>query len=292
MKRVGDTRDQTGESPLWSVHEQALYWVDIDGRVVRRLDGATQAVQSWRLDERIGCIALREGGGLVAAMETGIFALQLPAGRDEAVATRLQAVTFPRDGMRFNDGRCDRQGRFWVTSMVRDMSLASNAGALHRLDDRGLVPMLDGLVTGNGLAFSPDGSRLYLADSHPTVQRVWCFGLDADGALADRREFVDMNPLPGRPDGAAVDTDGGYWICANDAGLVHRFTPDGRLDRSIAVPVAKPSMCAFGGPGLDQLFITSITPATPVAGYDATLAGGLFVTQPGARGLAEVPFLS
>ena len=99
-----------------------------------------------------------------------------------------------------------------------------------------------------------------------------------------------MTQHPGRPDGAAVDAEGGYWICANDAGFVHRFTPDGRLERSLRVPAAKPSMCAFGGPELEHLFVASITPAAPADGYDASLAGAVFVALPGVRGLAEVPF--
>ena len=150
MKELGDTRDQTGESPLWSVEEQALYWIDIEGRLVRRLDWATQAVRSWQLDERVGCIALRAGGGLISAMESGVFALQLPADGNAADATLLHAITFPRDGMRFNDGRCDRQGRLWVTSMVRDMSLASDAGCLYRLDIGGCVYLQDLLFGRRG----------------------------------------------------------------------------------------------------------------------------------------------
>ena len=149
-----------------------------------------------------------------------------------------------------------------------------------------------GLLTGNGLAFSPDGRVMYLSDSHPSVQKVWAFDFGEDGVPRNRRLFIDFAPLPGRPDGAAVDADGGYWICGNDAGLVHRFTPDGRLDRSIAVPAAKPSMCAFGGPRLDQLFVTSIAPAQPIAGFDPALAGAVFVLDPGCTGLAEPSFLS
>jgi sugar lactone lactonase YvrE len=109
--------------------------------------------------------------------------------------------------------------------------------------------------------------------------------------VGERRLFADMTDLPGRPDGAAVDAEGGYWICANDAGMVHRFTPDGRLDRSIRVPASKPSMCSFGGPNLDQLFITSIRPGQPV-GDDVAHGGAVFVTRPGVCGLPETPFSS
>ena len=109
-------------------------------------------------------------------------------------------------------------------------------------------------------------------------------------AVPETIEFVDMNAYPGRPDGAAVDAEGGYWICANDAGQIHRFLPDGRLDRSLPLPVSKPSMCAFGGPGLEHLFVTSIPPAAPVDGFDAALDGAVLLLPPAGRGLAEVPF--
>jgi sugar lactone lactonase YvrE len=131
---------------------------------------------------------------------------------------------------------------------------------------------------------------MYLSDSHPNVQTIWAFDYDVDsGTPRNRRVFVDMKPLPGRPDGAAVDADGGYWICGNDAGLVHRFTPDGRLDRSLPVPVKKPAMCAFGGAALDTLFVTSIRPAG-IDLSDQPLAGGVFALRPGVKGLDEPSF--
>ena len=288
---LGETRDRVGESPLWSSRDQALYWVDIEGRFIRRLDWATQAVRSWQVAERIGCIALRDGGGLIAGMETGVFAIDLPAQGESAQPRLLRAITHPRAGMRFNDGRLDRQGRLWASTMVMDGSLAAADGALFRFDAQGLSdPLVTGLVTGNGLAFSPDGRTMYLSDSHPTVQRIWRYDLGDDGMPRNRRDFVDMKPLPGRPDGAAIDTDGCYWICGNDAGQVHRFTPDGRLDRSIPVPFSKPAMCSFGGPDLSWLFVTSIPPAQPAAGFDAALDGAVIALRPGAQGLAEAVF--
>lgn len=286
---LGEARCQVGECPLWSVAESALYWVDIEGRALHRLDAEGRAA-CWAVPERLGAVALHGQGGLLAAMETGIFRLQ-PGEGGAIEVTRLHGVDFPWPSMRFNDGRTDRQGRFWVTSLVRDPSVPAPGGALHRLDAAGLgATAIDGLRTGNGLAFSPDGRTMYLSDSHPTVQQVWCFDLHDDGVPRNRRLFVDMRSLPGRPDGAAVDADGCYWICGNDAGLVHRFRPDGRLDRSLAVPAAKPSMCAFGGPRLDRLYVTSITPPAPVPGYDPALAGAVFMLDPGCQGLPERPF--
>lgn len=288
---VSPTRDRVGESPLWSVSEQALYWVDIEGRALRRFDWATRAVTTWSTPERTGCIAHRAGGGFVAGMESGVYAMDLPAGGGLAATRLLQAVQHPRAGMRFNDGRLDRQGRLWASTMVMDGSLAAADGALFRFDAQGLsAPVVSGLVTGNGLAFSPDGRRMYIADSHPTVQRIWQFDLGDDGVPRHRRDFVDMRPLPGRPDGAAIDTDGCYWICGNDAGQVHRFTPEGRLDRSIAVPFSKPAMCSFGGPDLSWLFVTSIPPAKPAPGFDPAFDGAVIVLRPGAQGVAEPHF--
>jgi len=287
---ISSTRDRVGESPVWSVAEQALYWVDIEGRHIRRWSPATDALQSWDLPERVACIGLTQTAGqLVAAMETCIAAVTL-LDAPEVMLETLATVVHPGPGMRFNDGRCDAQGRFWVGSMVMDMGLASPLGSLYCLDRGGLrVLPLDGLITPNGLGFSPDGRTAYLSDSHPSVQKIWAFDLDASGALSQQRVFVDMAPLPGRPDGAAVDAEGCYWICANDAGLVHRFDPQGRLLQSLEVPVAKPSMCAFGGANLDVLYVASILPGTVPADAPG-LNGAVFALQPGVRGLPEPVF--
>jgi len=285
---LAPVRNRVGESPLWSVAEQALWWVDIEGRTLFRHDAASGTLEQWPTAQRIGCIALHASGGVLAAMETGLFHLQ-PGDQGQLAAQSLAVVQHARPDMRFNDGRCDRAGRFWVSSMVLDMSLASPSGALYRYDAQGLsAPVVRELLVGNGLAFSPRGDTLYLSDSHPTVQRIWQFDLHDDGSLGNRRDFVDMNQHPGRPDGAAVDADGCYWICGNDAGRLLRFTPEGKLDRMLALPISKPSMCAFGGAALDQLFVTSITPAKPAEGFDASLDGAVLVLRPGVRGLPEV----
>jgi sugar lactone lactonase YvrE len=241
----------------------------------------------WHTTQRLACIAPMAAGGLLGAMENGLFHLR-PGADGELASEGISSVEHARADMRFNDGRCDRRGRFWVSSMVRDMSLAAADGALYRFDAQGLsAPLVRGLITGNGLAFSPAGDRLYLSDSHPRVRRIWAFDLRDDGQLSERREFVDMNQHPGHPDSAAVDADGCYWTCANDAGALLRFTPEGRLDRTLRLPVSKPSMCAFGGPTLEHLFVTTITPAQPANGFEATLDGAVLVLRPGVRGLEE-----
>jgi len=288
---IADVRNGVGESPVWSVAEQALFWVDIPNRQIQRWDASTGAVQAWRTDEMPACIAPHGQGGWVAGMESGVFRLQAAAdGSLSMSATRIAAVTHAEPAMRFNDGRCDRQGRLRAGTMFMDMAAARPVGAVYALDRPGeLRTLLQNMLVPNGMAFSPDGRTMYLSDSHPQVQAIWAFDYDIDtGTPHNRRVFVDMTPLPGRPDGAAVDEDGCYWICGNDAGLVHRFTPDGRLDRSLAVPVKKPAMCAFGGAGMDTLFVTSIRPGGDLS--DQPLAGGVFALRPGVRGLPETPF--
>lgn len=132
---------------------------------------------------------------------------------------------------------------------------------------------------------------MYLSDSHQSVQTIWVFDYDrATGTPHGRRLFVDMNQYPGRPDGAAVDVDGCYWICGNDAGQLHRFTPAGKLDRSIALPVKKPAMCAFGGDHFDTLYVTSIRPQNEAERVDQPFAGAVFALRPGVCGLPETDF--
>jgi sugar lactone lactonase YvrE len=290
---VVDARCGTGESPVWSAAEQALFWVDIPARALHRwsADGHVQ----WHGTEMLACIAPRADapGRWMAGMESGVFSIG-PSDDGRLAATPLAPVTHAAPGMRFNDGRCDRQGRFVAGTMLLDMAAGAPVGRVYSLDagDDGLRLLIDNLIVPNGLAFSPDGRIMYLSDSHPSVQTIWAFDYDTDsGTPTNRRVFVDMNPLPGRPDGAAIDADGCYWICGNDAGLVHRFTPEGKLDRSLSVPVKKPAMCAFGGPKLDTLFVTSIRPGG-IDLADQPLAGGVFALRPGTQGIDEPAFSS
>lgn len=174
--------------------------------------------------------------------------------------------------------------------MFMDMAAERAVGALYRYaNGEGLSEaVVSGLLTQNGLAFAPDGRTMYLSDSHPKSQQVWAFDYDPDAGLpSNRRPFVDMRAHPGRPDGAAVDADGCYWTCGNDAGVILRFTPGGKLDRTIAVPMAKPSMCSFGGADLGTLLVTSIG-----AGQDPAdpWAGATIMLRPGVQGLADTPF--
>ncbi|SAL41350.1 gluconolactonase [Caballeronia peredens] len=278
-------RATVGECPVWRAEEGALYWVDIPARRIVRLEVSSAQRTEWTFAEQVACFAFDVAGHVVAGMESGMFGVNLRAAGD-ARAIKLAAPKFPAPGMRFNDGRCDRQGHFWAGTMVQDMSLASPAGALYRFDESGRLsaPVVEGLITQNGLAWSPDGRTMYLSDSHPQRRLVWAFDFDPDtGTPGGQRLFADLHHYAGRPDGAAVDADGCYWTCANDAGRLLRFTPQGRLDREIALPASKPSMCAFGGDDLSTLFVTTIRPATNATDDD----GYVFALNPGVQGLPE-----
>ncbi len=297
VELIVDAKNAVGESPVWDAGRQQLWWVDISGRRLWCWSAASGAARCWETPQMCGCIAATSNdsgapwGTWVAAMESDIAFIQ-PQDDGSISISSLATVHHAESGMRFNDGRCDRQGRLRAGTMVMDMGKASRSGNIYALsEDLPPRPLLTGFITPNGMAFSPDGTTMYLSDSHPEVQTVWAYQYDIEsGTPHDPKVFVDMKNLPGRPDGAAIDVDGCYWICGNDAGLIHRFTPDGHLDRSIAVPVKKPAMCAFGGSGLDTLFVTSIRP-TNIDLSDQPLAGGLFALRPGVSGIAE-PFFS
>ncbi|MDC8772884.1 SMP-30/gluconolactonase/LRE family protein [Roseateles albus] len=282
------------ESPLWCAEQACFYWVDISGQRIWRHDGSTRPAQNWQLDQTVGCIALRAGGGLVAALQDGVYALELGAAARPQMT--LLAAALHGKGLRFNDGRCDRQGRFWVGSMHEDPAAIERLplGRLARLaapseSTGSWAPALrEAMLVPNGLAFSPSGDKLYFSDSAPAVAKVWVCDYDrASGQAAQPRVFIDRL-ITGRPDGAAVDVEGCYWICANDGAAVLRYTPAGQLDRRIELPVAKPTMCAFGGADMATLLITSMRPAG--AGVQATLAGALFALRPGVTGLPETPY--
>lgn len=282
-ERIGDLICGVGESPVWRAADMAYTWTDIPGKTMWRWSPVSGEIARWALPQMAGSIAPRPGGWLLA-MEDGLYACGPLVAGAACTPRRLAGVTHAAQGMRFNDGRCDRQGRFLGGTMVMDMGLALAAGKLYRYDADGVAELLSDLIVPNGLAFSPDGKTMYLSDSHPSRAMVWAFDYDtATGTPHNRRVFIPALPA-GRPDGAAVDTDGGYWICGNDAGRIYRYTPDGRLDRTLTVPAAKVAMCAFGGAAMDTLFITSIRPANTAPGAPD---GGVFALRPGAQGLEE-----
>jgi sugar lactone lactonase YvrE len=281
VARIGTHRDLLGESPIWDDAEQALYWVDIRAPAINRLDWARMAIQSWPMPGLVGCIALAEDGRLVVALPDSIALFDRHSHQLQTIA-RIEG---PFEGHRFNDGRCDRQGRFWVGSM-HNLTRAP-VGVLYRLDPaRGLQPTLDGISIPNSLAWSPDGRTMYFADSLKYI--IYAHDFNPDTAEIGPARVFAQSTAPAFADGSAIDEDGFLWNAEFLGGRLVRYAPDGRIDRIVAMPVDRPTCCAFGGPDLATLFITSTSQNMSAEDRAANpLAGGLFTMRPGVRGLAE-----
>jgi sugar lactone lactonase YvrE len=274
-----------GEGPLWSPREGRLLWVDILAPAIHVSDPATGADRVVATEEMVAALAPREGGRFVAAARSGLRAFD-----GAALGQVLAAPIAEGAPLRLNDGRCDAQGRFWVGSLALDST--PDAGALHRLDPDGSARVMQvGLHVPNGLGFSPDGTRLYLADS--ARRRVDVHDFDAaTGSIANRRVFVALAEGEGVPDGLTVDAEGGVWMALWDGWRVARYAPDGRLDRVIHLPVPRPTSCCFGGNHLATLYVTSARVRLSAAQLaEAPLSGSVFAVDPGgARGLPEPAF--
>jgi sugar lactone lactonase YvrE len=282
-----DVRAALGECPVWFPDEQALRFVDIKGKALHRFVPATGAHRVNRYPEEIGCFAGRRGGGFVAGMRSGIWRLDTGGWLVQRLAANPEDTAWSR----FNDGRTDPAGRFLAGTMDEPKTAAR--AHLYRFDRRGLGPLVDGVTTSNGLAFSPDGRTMYHADTPTFTVNAYDYDV-ATGAIAGKRPFVRLDPDAsdrGRPDGAAVDADGCYWLALYEGGRVHRYDPDGRLMASYPVPARCPTMPAFGGPDLRTLYVTSARAGRP----DGELAerpysGSLFAMAVDTPGLPSVPY--
>jgi sugar lactone lactonase YvrE len=277
--------NRLGESPLWCARSNALYWVDSRGPALHVYGSSTGHHRVTPLPEVVGSIALCASGGLLAAMRTGISRVS-DAGE---VGERLAAPEPDQPENRFNDGRCDRRGRFWVGTM--NDHRRDPTGSLWRLDpDRSCTAMRPDVIVPNSIAWSPDDRVMYFADTYR--HHILAFDFDADaGAIANARLFADCSGRAGRPDGSAIDAEGCLWNAEYGGGRLVRYRPDGVIDRTIAMPVSQPTCCAFGGPDLDLLFVTSATQRLAETDLAAQpLAGALFVVRPGVKGLPEARF--
>ena len=256
-----------GESPLWHEQEQALYYVDIVARQVLRLHPASAELRRWQLDSEPGCIALiaaEEGGGLLVAQRNGLWRLDTETGKH----TELAAAPFDSACQRFNDGKPDAQGRFWVGTI--DDARLPHAG-LYRYAASEFASLAEGIVTSNGLAWSPDQSRLYWSDTK--AHEVYVLDFDSQtGSVGERRVFASfpvrapeqaLADYGGRPDGAAVDVEGCYWVAMFEGQRLLRLSPEGQILRELRLPVACPTMPSFGDSDLRTLYITTAREKRP-----------------------------
>jgi sugar lactone lactonase YvrE len=274
FEKVLDAGCTLGESPVWLAGDQRLAFVDIPARRLHRYDPKTGAHDALAVDEDIGCVAPAVDGGFIAGLRSGLWLLDAGGGKQRLLAANPEDPAVSR----FNDGKVDPRGRYIVGTV--DEPKAGGRAGLYRYDRRGLVRIGEGLMTSNGVAFSPDGRTLYHADTPRFV--VWRCDYDPEtGAVSNRRAFVRLDPSApdrARPDGAAVDVEGCYWTALFEGGRVHRYDPDGRLMAAFALPARKATMPAFGGLDFATLYVTT-------ARDEGREGGGLYALDAGVAGL-------
>ncbi len=280
---VQDVRAMLGESPVWDAAwnggQGSLHWLDLATSRYHRLDPARGAAMSHELAVEPGSLALTHTGGLIAAFKDGFWRFDPETGARTAILD--PEADMP--GNRFNDGKAGPDGAFWAGSLNRDYKKPT--GTLWRLAPNGAcASVLTDIYVSNGPAWSPAGDRFYFSDSVRGV--TWVFPFDAGtGDLGEREIFAGRGAAPGFPDGAAMDADGCLWSARWTGGCLVRFTPAGVVDRTIELPVSLVTSCAFGGPGLDTLFVTSASIGLDEAQIaKEPLSGCVFAVNPGVSG--------
>lgn len=283
---VADVKCTLGEGPVWDDRAGQLYWVDIKAPAIWRLDSKTGATQSWKMPHRVGAVALREQGGLVAAMKPGFAFVDLDTNKVELIA-------HPQPGApdsRLNDGACDAKGRFWAGSM--DDNERDPTGHLYRLNpDRSTERFEAGFVVTNGIRWSSDHTRMYFVDS--AARTIWSYDFDlAKGAPGQRRLFAQLTEADGYPDGLCVDAEDHVWGAHWAGGRITRYRPDGTRERTIQIPAPNVTCCCFGGANLDTLYVTTARIGVSDERLAAhPLTGGVFaITGLGVAGRASHRF--
>jgi sugar lactone lactonase YvrE len=279
VELVLDLKAELGEGPVWDAERERLIFVDIMRGHVHEFDPATGTDRVLEVGLPVGAVAPSTRGDWVVAAQGGFYRLNPDTGR----VVLLTAVEADQPDNRMNDGYVDSHGRFWAGTM--SMVKRRRAGSLYRLDPDGTVTRhITGVTTSNGIDWSLDGRLMYFVDTG--VNRVDVFDFDeVRGEISGRRPFTYVPTLAGKPDGLVVDAEGYVWLGLWNGGALHRYTPDGRLDRVVKLPVSLVTKCAFGGPTLEDLYITTAwiglkpeqRPAQPAA-------GGLYRIRPGVRG--------
>ena len=275
-----------GESPVWDPEGRQLYWVDINNRHINCLDLKTGDTLQWPCHTEIGCIGLAKQGRLIAGLRDGFHYFNPSNGVFDLIVDPEPDKPINR----LNDGKVDRAGRMWSGSM-RDPNPDQPSGALYRLDSSGnYACILDGIRIPNAIAWSPDNRIMYFGDTRAGIIWAFDFNLTA-GEITNKRVFVDLSGQSGRPDGATVDAEGYLWNAEYGGSRVVRYTPDGKYDQQVDLPVTNVTCCAFGGLDFSTLFITTAAQNLTAAELEIQpLAGGLFACDLDIRGLPEPYF--
>jgi sugar lactone lactonase YvrE len=280
VELILDAQAQVGEGPVWDDANGTLVWVDIMGHRVHRYDPAAGRDSATDVGQPVGAAVLRrDQPGLVLALRDGFAVLDEGSGRVDLVA----AVEADVPSTRMNDGKCDPGGRFWAGTMAFDVT--PGVAALYRLGpDFQVTRVIDNITLSNGLDWSPDGRLMYYIDSMSQGVDVMDFNA-LDGSVSGRRRLITVPPEQGLPDGMTVDAEGYLWVALHGSGSIRRYTPDGQVERVVRVPPTMVTCCAFGGPDLSDLYITTMNYGMSEAARQAQpLAGALFRCHPGVRG--------
>ena len=284
IETVLDAHAVIGESPTWVAHEDALYWIDVKAPALHRYSPASGATRTWKVTSDIGGFAFLEDGAALVALRHGIHRLDLNSG----ALTLLAPAPFDPALFRFNEAACDASGRFWVGVMF-DPTTGQHpprAGRLHSFTlAGGLREEPDAAELHNSMAWSADGRTFFL--SHSNAGSIFAFDFDlSEGRLSRRRLFASIPAELGIPDGAAIDTEGGYWCALHGGGKLRRFAADGSVERDVELPVNQPTMCAFAGPDLTTMYVTSASDQMSADDKRSQpQAGNLFRFSPGIRGI-------
>ena len=272
-----------GEGPLWNVDEQAIYWVDIDGKKIQRYYPETRKFESFDVPVKVCVLAFRKKGGMIVGAQDGFYFW-------DTKSQDLEFITHPEKGKeeaRFNDGKVDRKGRFWAGTMTFEGATSS----LYRMDpDLSVHQIEKGVTIANGVGWSPNNKTMYFVDSMRYVIYAYDFDFEK-GEVSNRRPFVQLEASFGIPDGLTVDSEGHVWCAIYGGWKVMRYAPDGSVSDVIDMPVSKPSSCMFGGKGLDELYITTISEGlSEEQKKQEPMAGDLFVVKTDVKGLPEPEF--
>ncbi len=275
-----------GESPIWDHRENTLYWVDIYGCQLHGLSIDSNTHQSWDMPDKLTSIGLKDGGGLIATLRTGLVEIALPSGEITPLNNLLQDT----ENLRFNEGKCDRQGRYWAGTM--DMKGKDPTGVLYQFDQNATAIARDaGFAISNGIGWSPDNKTMYFTDT--IARKIFQYDFDpATGNLSNRRLFVTTAEDAGLPDGLTVDSQGFLWSAHSYGWRITRYAPDGQIAEVINMPISRPTSCCFGGKNLDILYITSargnLTELDLQRGPDA---GGIFSITTQTTGIPEACYI-
>lgn len=286
VEHVLSVQDELGECPIWHEAEQALYWVDIEGYRVHCFEPETNDHQLIKLDFPMTAFGLRASGGWVTAAKNGLAFWDPAGGEYEFIADPVA----DRPQVRFNDAVVSRDGRFWIGTLREDDFYAPDS-ALYRLEPNGsLQEVATGFATSNGIGFSPDGKTLYFVDMFN--RNILAYDHDpVGGELANRRIFASVPEADGYPDGLTIDSEGFVWNAHWGGWKVTRYDPTGQIERQIRFPAQNITRCAFGGPDLTMLYVTSAKfMLEETERENQPLAGDLFRVETGVRGLIEPRF--